>query len=374
MPLVLKETTRAAINEAVGEAVHWPPLQAHVPVIDLMEQTDQDPDYHPEGNVLVHSQLVCSALTAQSPPPGQLLMWAGALHDAGKAVTTREVDGKLTSPHHAEAGSRIARGLLWRLGWNAREREQVSRYIRWHMRPAFIAQSLDARAAALVACDLAVAGATWRGLLALAHADLAGRGNAPVPAQLLERLQLLEMWLEEQGMLDGPYPFASAESRMRSLAGSWQPLVAAPDPDAAQLTLLCGLPATGKSTLAQALGGQVVSLDDIRTRMPGSGTQLTGRVRQQAQLEIRSGLAGGKHVIVDATLLTRQSRQPWVRLGRDYGAWIRIVCTEGSAHEVVSRNKARTGRARVPEEVIIKMLENWQMPSADEAHEMEIRT
>jgi predicted kinase len=164
----------------------------------------------------------------------------------------------------------------------------------------------------------------------------------------LERLELLEMWLDELGMLSCAPVFASRESRLRSLTGSWQPHVASPDPAGPRLVILSGLPASGKSTHAASLDCEIISLDELRRELPGHARQLTGRVRQEAALRIRRALAAGSSCCLDATGLTRQARSPWLRLGREYGALLEIHCIEAPASELLARNAQRAARRRCP--------------------------
>lgn len=364
----MSRAARGRVERALDEG-DWVQLDDDLDWIALMRACAQDPTHHPEGDVLAHTQMVCEQLDGTASRP---LRWAAKLHDVGKIITSREEQGHIRAPHHAEVGSRMARLLLWRLGWPWTEREHVARLVRNHMRPPFLAQQLDEVQAARIACDLAVGGAIWSELLALSAADASGRGpTMPAHAQV-EELELLGMWLGEHGMLDGPPTFASSESRLRSLTGSWQPHVASPDPSGARLVIMSGLPASGKSTHAGALDMQVVSLDELRTRLDGHGRQLSGRVRQAAGAAIRTALAAGESCCLDATGLTRQARSPWLRLGREYGALVEIHCIETDVEQLLARNRARSGRARVPDGVLASMAASWQMPSPDEAHEIRV--
>jgi predicted kinase len=377
---ILPAPLAARVHDAftAGGSVHWQALDDAWGLAGQLASTDQERDFHPEGDVLTHSQLAGHALMhsgtlAQlSQQLARTLVAATALHDVGKIATTRIIDGRLAAPHHAREGAMLARRLLWGAGWRVLERERVCRLVRWHMRPGFVAKDLDQVAAARIACDLDLVGLAWRHLLMLAHADIGGRGPAAPPAyEHVERMQLLELWLEEQGMLDGPPRFSSEEARMRSLAGSWQPHVAAPDSERT-LILLSGLPASGKTSYASSLDAQIVSLDEVRASQSGRGRQLTGRTRQEARERVQRALASSGRVCVDATHLTRQSRQAWLRLASQYDARVEIHCLEADAQELVRRNAGRTGQHRVPEHVLAKMLSHWEMPEASEAHEVRI--
>ena len=85
-----------------------------------MGRTPQNPGFHGEGDVLTHTRLVVEALAKLEffhRLPGmqrEILFLAGALHDAGKPITTRLEDGAWVSPHHGAAGAQLVRSFLWR--------------------------------------------------------------------------------------------------------------------------------------------------------------------------------------------------------------------------------------------------------------------
>ena len=70
----------------------------------------------------------------------------------------------------------------------------------------------------------------------------------------------------------------------------------------------------------------------------------------------------------NATNLSRQRRGPIVDLLADYKARVRIVYLEATAPALFAQNRGR--QAAVPEAVIRRMTERWEMPSLTEAHEV----
>jgi len=104
---------------ATGWLVHFPEVSALV-------GTPQDPEWHPEGDVFVHTCHCCDALAAL--PAWQALdaalrrdlMFAVLAHDFGKPATTRQEEkhGRLrwVSPDHDNAGGPLAEAFLARLG------------------------------------------------------------------------------------------------------------------------------------------------------------------------------------------------------------------------------------------------------------------
>lgn len=108
---------------AVLEQTEW---IEHFPEIAALRGVPQEPEWHPEGDVFVHTQHCCDALVHQSAwpdaPPAKRQQWMlGILtHDFGKPSTTErsERHGTLrwTSPGHEAAGGPIAESFLRRIG------------------------------------------------------------------------------------------------------------------------------------------------------------------------------------------------------------------------------------------------------------------
>src|SRR4029077_2922458 len=57
-----------------------------LPEISAMKGVEQPPQYHPEGDVFVHTLLLLETLPQASPPT---LAWGALLHDVGKPPTFR---------------------------------------------------------------------------------------------------------------------------------------------------------------------------------------------------------------------------------------------------------------------------------------------
>ncbi|MEO0054817.1 MAG: hypothetical protein RLZZ50_764 [Verrucomicrobiota bacterium] len=98
----------------------------HFPELAALAGCPQDPEWHPEGDVLAHTACCCDALAVDrewsesAPRRRRLLMLAVLLHDVGKPSTTRqeEKNGRLrwTSPGHEPAGVAPAESFLHRIG------------------------------------------------------------------------------------------------------------------------------------------------------------------------------------------------------------------------------------------------------------------
>ncbi|MCS6244606.1 MAG: polynucleotide adenylyltransferase [Opitutus sp.] len=108
---------------AVLEETGW---LVHFPEIATLRGCPQDPEWHPEGDVLTHTAHCCDALVKQpdwvnSPPARRrILLLAVLAHDFGKPATTAqsEVRGRLRwrSLGHESAGGPLADTFLRRIG------------------------------------------------------------------------------------------------------------------------------------------------------------------------------------------------------------------------------------------------------------------
>src|SRR3954454_24233171 len=112
-----------------------------------LADTQQDPEYHGEGDVLRHTQLVAEELVrspawrALEPEDRGELWLATLLHDVGKPATTRYEHGRWTAPGHARRGAIVARRLLWEAGVHPFARERICGLVRHHMAPYHLIDS-----------------------------------------------------------------------------------------------------------------------------------------------------------------------------------------------------------------------------------------
>jgi tRNA nucleotidyltransferase (CCA-adding enzyme) len=123
----------------------WGMLPAIAPELLPLESTEQDPEWHPEGDVWTHTlQVVDEAARLveglEGDRPRRLAVMLGALcHDLGKPATTRFEDGRIRSRGHEEAGLRPTEALLDRwgvhslLGYDVRG--QVLALVAQHLKP-----------------------------------------------------------------------------------------------------------------------------------------------------------------------------------------------------------------------------------------------
>jgi poly(A) polymerase len=102
-----------------------------LPEVARMKGVSQPPQYHPEGDVWVHTLMLLDGLPAGVPVT---LAWGALLHDIGKPATFRVAPDRIRFDGHVEAGIRIAEEICRRLRFPNHETEQILSLIGNHMR------------------------------------------------------------------------------------------------------------------------------------------------------------------------------------------------------------------------------------------------
>jgi putative nucleotidyltransferase with HDIG domain len=100
-----------------------------LPEVEAMKGVPQPPEFHPEGDVWVHTLLLLEKLDGASPT----LAMGALLHDVGKPPTFRVAE-RIRFDGHVEAGVELARGILNRLRFSREECEQIVALVANHMR------------------------------------------------------------------------------------------------------------------------------------------------------------------------------------------------------------------------------------------------
>ncbi len=102
-----------------------------LPEIAAMKGVKQPPQYHPEGDVFVHTLLLLDKLLAGS---SKTLAWGALLHDVGKPPTFRVAPDRIRFDGHVEVGVKMAAEILRRLRFSNDETDQILALVDNHMR------------------------------------------------------------------------------------------------------------------------------------------------------------------------------------------------------------------------------------------------
>ena len=353
--------------------VDWDALDARFDWVRALRGVPQDPVHHAEGDVWIHTRMVLESLCempgwrALDPAERDVVFAASLLHDIAKPRCTKtEPDGRITSRGHSIRGAVLARRLLWRMGTSFPQREAICALIRHHQAPFFLIEKEDAGRAARAISQ----SARCDHLALVAEADARGRRCAD-PQRLLDNTALFREVCDEHSCLRGPAPFPSAHARLLYLRGDTSdPLYRPHESFRADVVVMSGLPGAGKDSWVRENLGEwpVVSLDQIRHELEVEPTDSQGEVVAQARELAREHLRAGRRFVWNATNLSRQLRTSVVNLFLDYRARVRIVYVEVSEETLRTQNRARV--AAVPDGVIERLLERWEVPEAGEAPEV----
>jgi poly(A) polymerase len=93
---------------------------------------EQSPDFHPEGSVFNHIQLMLEHLPLNANP---LLPWAVLLHDIAKPVTAEKdlMTGAIHFYGHEKIGAEMAEKILRRLRFPKKQIEAIVACVKHHM-------------------------------------------------------------------------------------------------------------------------------------------------------------------------------------------------------------------------------------------------
>ena len=102
-----------------------------LPEISKMKGVAQPPQYHPEGDVWIHTLMLLEQLEAGC---AMTLAWGALLHDVGKPPTYREAPDRIRFEGHVEVGVAIGAEICRRFRFSNDETHQILALIENHMR------------------------------------------------------------------------------------------------------------------------------------------------------------------------------------------------------------------------------------------------
>ena len=106
-------------------------LQHVLPEISAMKGVEQPAEFHPEGDVFVHTLLLLDNLPYPCP---LTLGWGALLHDVGKPPTFRVAPDRIRFDGHVEVGVKMAEEICRRLRFSNDETELILALVDNHMR------------------------------------------------------------------------------------------------------------------------------------------------------------------------------------------------------------------------------------------------
>ncbi len=106
-------------------------LHEVLPEVSKMKGVDQPPQFHPEGDVWIHTLLILEMLPAGC---SRTLAWGALLHDVGKPPTFRVAPDRIRFDGHVEVGVRMAEAICRRLRMSNEDTEQIAALVANHLR------------------------------------------------------------------------------------------------------------------------------------------------------------------------------------------------------------------------------------------------
>lgn len=382
-------------TEMLGDLLPW---------LNDFKSTPQDPQWHSEGNVYIHTDMVleeCYQLLKNdaahlSDEYRQALILAALLHDIAKPVSTmeREIKGivRVVSPKHESKGRSYLAHKLPKTNLSENVIQLVLDLVGEHHQPKFLViknapSSAYYRLARQVPLEL---------LYFLEVADMRGRICADRVKQL-EVMEEFKMFAQEYGLWRCLQPYALLAQPLNTQLEE----LSKPEQDYvllnaiyefeqnhifqleealgktfehrgqySHLVVLYGPSGSGKSSwIARHLPDyELVSLDKFREQLNGkrSSQKNAGQVLQAAKEALRVSLRNKNNVVWDATSLRKDFRDAVIGLALDYHALVSLVVFRQDEQQLSAKNANRTHP--VSPEVLEKQLSSAQWPTLAEAH------
>ena len=116
-------------------------LKEILPEVEAMKGVEQPPEFHPEGDVFIHTQMLMERLENPSP----ILAFAALLHDVGKPPTFQIREGRIRFYEHARIGADMTRQILKRLRFSNDEIEAIYACVDNHMKFANVKEMREGK-------------------------------------------------------------------------------------------------------------------------------------------------------------------------------------------------------------------------------------
>jgi len=347
-----------------------------------MSGVQQDSIWHSEGDVQVHTKMVVEALInleefkLLEEQEKHILFTSALLHDVEKrsTTTTEIIDGveRIVSPRHAKRGEFTTREILYvDIPTPFEIREEIAKLVRFHGLPLWAIQKEDPNKEVIKA-SLVV---NTKHLSMLAKADILGR-ICQDAEDILFRIELFNELCKENKCFGTPRNFKSNYGRFLYLNRKESSPDYVPYEDLKfTVNVICALPGSGKDTyIKRNLNLPILSLDDIRreNKIPPTDKKKNGQVIQLGKEKAKVHMRLKENFVFNATNITSDMRSKWISLFLEYGARVRIIYLEVPYASLMKQNHNR--EHKVPEKVINRMISKLEIPTYNEAHDIEYHT
>lgn len=379
------------------------------PLLAKYKETAQDPQWHGEGDVEIHTNMVLAEI--YDLLEGLLVEWtlsdkavmvmSALFHDYAKPISTktREINGieRVVAPKHENQGASLLFYTNPPLNLTLHQWQEAIALTALHHIPKLLVIK-DKPQADYHA--LSMQGTSCEKLFWLEQADMRGR----ICDDKEEQLFILDMFADnakEYGVwntsamisvyrpflddIRAEFPDASDDSHQRvlshaiyhyecgdifmleeELARAYQYIH-----KQAHVVILCGLSATGKSSITQEYrqkGYEIISLDDIRkTHFKSVENQkYNDEVVRIAKEALKVALRNKQNVVYDATNIRKDFRSAIIGIAMNYHGFTEIVIVHKQMSDIYKDNKDRAHP--VPDDVLASQISQFQLPERHDAH------
>ncbi|CAA6824506.1 MAG: Unknown protein [uncultured Thiotrichaceae bacterium] len=395
----LAQTATPDMDECVamlGDNIGW---------LHRLKETEQDPEWHAEGDVHIHTNMVLQVLYQLLADEAQhirgerrqALILGVLLHDIAKPIRTGRFElqsvERVGAPQHETYGRSYLAFKLMVLPLPFEVIWTVLNLVGEHHIPKRLAVRNSSKADFLTVARQA----DTELLYWLEVADMRGRICPDLPSQLMyldeyrmfaEEYQvwgqaqdvrsLLAPQLAELPLFVQDYVYAHAlyesENAKINMVEEAMATTYQHREQHAHLVVMCGPSGAGKSGwIAQNYPDYtLISLDELRKEFNGSRDSQAnkGQIIQHAKEQLKAALRNKQGVVWDATNLRKDFRSVICTLGRDYHALVSLVVFLLPEKQLFINNRNRP--YRVADSVLMKQLDSYQFPLLNEAHQYQV--
>ena len=367
-----------------GFDVNWNFVMT-IPEFKVLETIEQSPKWHKEGNVLIHSKLVCEEMVNYINSTGEfygitakVLIMAALCHDLGKATKTFLGEDNVWHAYGHEIDSeRITRKLLWDEDYTLRE--MIWCLVRYHMIIKSLYERKDGLYQALIdlAFELKNRYCTLNMLFTLMICD--NNGSIPEDIKMndidnekicgLIELSMSMNILNECNYIDTRLMCHHRHKREKKNMG----LI--------HVIFMVGLPGAGKNTYIDEYYGDkdkyiVLSRDDIRVELGlcTKDEKIVGTPEQEMAVtnlfnkKMEDAINQGKYIVINNINLKKKHRDSIKKqinnlCKNKFDVWYLVKWIETSMENHFNRRKGQ-----ISEEVFNNMLMYIDFPTFEDFH------
>ena len=131
-------------------------MDEFLPEVSQLQGVQQSENYHPEGDVFVHTMLMLEHFVPSgNSSADEILVWAVLLHDIGKRLTqTVDAQGQIHFFGHEAEGAKMVASIAERLRFRNNDAEAIAELVRRHMTFSQVAEMRPAKLKRFLALDL----------------------------------------------------------------------------------------------------------------------------------------------------------------------------------------------------------------------------